>query len=111
LPTDTITEIINTLAELKRMQQLNLELLVQLSVSCSWLIEHNVPIPNAGTFSSLLSKAMTLLAELQADTPKIIQYQKLSDEKKHNLKSDGEVTEFTRATNISYIVHNLIPRG
>jgi hypothetical protein len=93
LPHDTVTEIIDTLTELKRMHQLNLELLEQLSVSCSWLMEHNVPIPNAETICSLLKKATILLSEIQADQPKILQYKKLADEKKQPFKTDDKETE------------------
>jgi hypothetical protein len=90
---DTFSEIINTLSELKRMHQLNLELLEQLSVSCRWLMEHKVPIPNAEKICSLLDKAKALVNEIQAETPKILQYRTPSDEKKHGDQSDGEVTE------------------
>jgi hypothetical protein len=93
LPHEAITEIIDTLTELKRMHQLNLELLEQLSVSCSWLMEHNVHIPNAETLCSLLKKATTLLGEIQADQPSIFQYQKVADEKKHLFRTDDKVTE------------------
>jgi len=67
------------------MHQLNLELLEQLSTSCGWLMEHNIPIPNAETICSLLSKAKTLINEIQGEEPKILQYQairrKVTDEK------------------------------
>jgi hypothetical protein len=71
---------------------MNLELLEQLNVACGWLIEHNMPIPNAETLISLIAKARTLLAEIQADNPKILQYnairRKVTEE-----KSDDKVTE------------------
>jgi hypothetical protein len=96
-----MTEIIDTLTELKRMHQLNLELLEQLSVSCSWLMEHSVPIPNAETICSLLRKATILLSEIQADQPTILQYRKLADETKQPPRTDGEVTESLTAIKIN----------
>lgn len=93
MPNDILPEIINTLTELRRMHQLNFELLEQLSISCGWLIEHRVSIPNANTLASLLSKAMVLLTEIQGKDPKIIQYQELSDEFLQRKKSDGDLTE------------------
>jgi len=101
LPPDTITEIINTLSELKRMHQLNLELLEQLGVACSWLMEHNIPIPNASTLSSLLSKTMVVLAEIYSDMPKVLQYSAIR-RKVTDQKSDGEVTEPDTATHIRF---------
>jgi nitrous oxide reductase len=88
-----MTEIIDTLSELKRMHQLNFELLEQLSVSCNWLMEHKVPIPNAEKICSLLNKAKALANEIQAETPKILQYRMLSDESKQPHKPDDKVTE------------------
>ncbi|MFB3889517.1 MAG: hypothetical protein ACE14S_08495 [Candidatus Bathyarchaeia archaeon] len=90
---DLIGEAIATLTELKRVHQLNLELLEQLSVACDWLMSNNIPVSNASTFASLLEKSVALLNEIQAESPKIIQYTKLSDGRKHPNKSDGEVTE------------------
>lgn len=84
MPSDSLTEIISTLSELKRLHQLNLELLEQLNISCGWLLEHNISIPNAETLCSLLSRAKALVAEIEADTPKIMQYspirRKVTDE-------------------------------
>jgi len=91
LPNDSVTEIIDTLTELKRMHQLNMELLEQLGVACGWLLEHNIPIPNASTLASLVRKSLALLTEIQTETPKTLQYQKLADEKKHLHGTDGEV--------------------
>lgn len=88
-----MAEIINTLSELKRMHQLNLELLEQLSVSCNWLMEHKVPIPNAEKICSLLDKAKALVNEIQAETPKILQYRMLSDESKQPHKPDDKLPE------------------
>jgi hypothetical protein len=81
---DMMTEIIKTLSELKRMHQLNLELLEQLSVCCSWLMEHNIPIPNKATICSLLTKAKALISEIQTE---------ISDEFLHGDKSDEDFTE------------------
>ena len=86
---DAISEICNTLVELRRMHQLNMELLEQLGVACGWLLEHNIPIPNASTFASLVTKSLALLKEIQAEEPRMLQYQKLSDESKQPRKPDG----------------------
>ncbi len=96
MPLDAMTEAINTFTELKRMHQLNLELLEQLNASCSWIREHNVPIPNAEALASLLNKALTLADEIQADAPKILQYQVSGRKVTPNGINDGtdeEVTE------------------
>ena len=90
---NNLNETIETLAELKRMHQLNMELLEQLAVACDFLKKSGVPLPNASTFVSLLSKAVSLLNEIQADEPKMMQYQKLADEKKHLLRTDEDETE------------------
>jgi hypothetical protein len=89
---DSFTEVIDSLAELKRMSQLNLELLEQLVVTCTWLRNSGIHLPNESVFDSLLNKTIALLNEIQADEPKILQYKKLSDDWKHPNKSDGEVT-------------------
>jgi hypothetical protein len=85
-----MTEIIDTLTELRRMYQLNMELLEQLGVACGWLLEHNVPIPNASTFTSLVTKSLALLREIQVEEPRMLQYQKLTDEKKQHFRTDEE---------------------
>lgn len=87
---DSIQEIIDTLIELKRMHQLNFELLEQLNVTCQWIIANNFPIPDKEHMSSLLNKSFTLLNEIQASTPKTLQYQKLTDEKKQHFRTDEE---------------------
>ena len=89
---DALVEIIGTLKELKRMHQLNFELLEQLNVICKWILDNHIPIPNEEHMTSLLHRSLTLLTEIQADTPKILQYQKLTDEKKHPLKTDEDET-------------------
>ena len=61
---DIMTEIINTLTELKRLHQLNIELLEQLDVACNWLLSHNIQIPNSDTLCSLLTKVEALLNEI-----------------------------------------------
>jgi hypothetical protein len=63
-----LTEIIDTLGELKRMHQLNLELMEQLDVTCGWLLDNNIQVPNHEHFLSLLIKARTLLKEIYART-------------------------------------------
>ena len=88
-----LSEVAKTLQELKRLHQLNMELLEQFSISCDFLLKSGVKVPNASTFASLLNKALSLLNEIQADEPKIIQYQKISDEILHGKKSDRDFTE------------------
>jgi len=75
------------------MSQLNMELLEQLAVTCEWLRNSGVKLPNQSSFDSLLNKTMALLDEIQADEPKILQYKKLSDEFSHKKISDGNFTE------------------
>jgi hypothetical protein len=55
---------IETLKELKRMHQLNLELLEQLNVTCQWIIDNNIQVSDEEHMSSLLNKSLTLLNEI-----------------------------------------------
>lgn len=87
-------EAIDTLQELRRMHQLNMELLEQLAVTCEHLVSNHVEVPNSNIFTSLLNRAMTLLDELQADEPKTLQYRKLTDE---NLQHKRDSQELDRA--------------
>ena len=96
-----LTEIIETLQELERLHQLNLELLEQLNMISGWLIERNITIPDPHILYSLLAKANALLNEIQSDEPKILQYQKLADEKKQHLRTDEDEPEPRIARNIS----------
>ena len=89
---DGLGEVIETLSELKRLHQLNIELLEQLSVSCSWLMEQRIPIPNAEKIVSLLSKAQSLIREIQSEEPKVLQYSVIR-RKVTDGKSDEEVPE------------------
>jgi hypothetical protein len=88
-----LAEIIETLQEVERLHQLNLELLEQLNVIGGWLVEHDIPIPNPHILYSLLAKAKALLNEIESDEPKVVQYQKLADEKKQLNRTDEEGTE------------------
>ena len=85
MSSDIITETIDTLKELKRMHQLVLELLEQLDVTCGWLLENKIPIPNRDTIYSLLVKTKTLLDEIHSKTS--------SDEFLQPKKSDKDLTE------------------
>jgi hypothetical protein len=71
---DSIDNIVDTLTELKRLHQLNMELLEQLHVATNWLFEHNIPLPNTDTLYSLFQKSKSLLIEIQAGEPKILRY-------------------------------------
>jgi hypothetical protein len=63
------------------MHQLNLELLEQLAITCDWLRVSGVKLPNERAFNALLNKTTALLDEIQTDTPRILIYKKLSDDK------------------------------
>jgi hypothetical protein len=100
MSSSSLGTIIATLQDLERMHQLNLELLEQLNVTCAWLIEHNIPIPNMQTLLSLLGKTRALLAEIQADEPSLLQYQAIR-RKVTDSESDDKVTEpFRKVTHI-----------
>jgi len=90
---DAIQEVIDTLSELKRLHQLNFELLEQLNVVCQWILDNHTHIPNEGKLRSLLSKSLALLSEIHADTPKTLIYQKLSDGSYHGNESDDKLPE------------------
>jgi hypothetical protein len=88
-----LTQIINTLQELERMHQLHIEMLEQLDVIFTYIIENDLQIPNKDKLFSLLSKNHALLNELcSSNSLRIIQYRKLSDGRKHIDDSDTEVT-------------------
>jgi hypothetical protein len=78
MSSDIIAETIDTLTELKRMYQLNLELLEQLGVACGWLLDNKIPIPNRDTICSLLVKARMLLDEIYS--PPFLQHRKRTPE-------------------------------
>lgn len=91
-----LQEVIDTYQELQRMHKLNIEMLEQLAVACDYLVTNQIQLPNASTFASLLSKAMVLMDEIQADEPKILQY--TTNRRKftapfHGNKTDEDVTE------------------
>jgi hypothetical protein len=90
---DAIQETIDTLNELKRLHQLNFELLEQLNVVCQWMLDNYIHVPDEEKMRSLLGKSLTLLREIQADTPQIILYQKLADKKKQTYGTDEEEPE------------------
>jgi len=89
MSSNILDEVISTLQELRRMHQLNFELLEQLNVACSYLLENRITIPNQEKLASLLSKATSLLEEIRNP---------LSDEFLQRKKSDKDFTEsiFTR---------------
>lgn len=79
-----LAKIIETLQELERVHQLNLELLEQLDVVFEWIIKNDMLVPNREKLSSLLIKIHALLEELYSSSPQILQYQairrKVTDE-------------------------------
>ena len=81
------------------MHQLNLELLEQPDVACGWILDNHITIPNSSLIASLLLKAKALLKELQSTEPKIMQYQRLSDEGYHDDDNRRKVTR----TDTTYI--------
>ena len=105
LPLNSLTEIVDSLSELKRMYQLNIELLEQLAVTLERQKTSGVHNPNEDTFNSLLNKTNTLQDEIQADEPKILTYninrRKVTDlreytgtdESLHGYKTDEDFTE------------------
>ena len=88
-----LQEATDTFQELKRMHQLNIELLENLSLACNHLVTFHIQVPNASTLASLLNKATTLLDEITASESQTIKYRKLSDDWKHRDKPNGKVTE------------------
>ena len=105
---EILGEIIDTLNELKRMHQLNYELLEQLNIVCGYLRENHIKLPNEEKFVNLLSRAMALLNEIQAITPKTFQYQKISRRKVTDSGTDGEVTEPSCAKSIRCLTLGII---
>jgi hypothetical protein len=88
-----LSTIIETLQELQRMHQLNLELLEQLDIVFKWIAETDIPIPNKEKLATLLYKTKALLKELYApSTFKILQYRKLSDDSYHEGSNRRKVT-------------------
>lgn len=94
IPLSDISAIIETLQELERMHQLNLEILEQLNVTCEWILKSDISIPNKEKLDSLFLKTQALLKELySSNSLRTLQYQKLADEKKQHFKTDEEVPE------------------
>jgi hypothetical protein len=81
-----------TMQELQRMHQLNIELLEQLEVACSFLLQNHVEVPNKRTFKSLLRKAWSLMDEIRADEIKDVQYT-VSRRKVTDFGTDEDETE------------------
>jgi len=71
---DVIQQTIDALTEIKRMQQLNFELLEQLNVACQYIVDTKIEIPNEEHLGSLLKKSMALIDELQGNNPVLLQY-------------------------------------
>lgn len=96
---DAIQEVIDTLNELKRLHQLNFELLEQLNVVCQGILDDHICVPNEEKMRSLLGKSLMLLNEIRTDAPAVLllQYKKLTDEKKQHFTADEEETAPKRA--------------
>ncbi len=90
---EAIQNVIDTLSELKRMHQLNFELLEQLNVTCQWIIDYKINIPNETLMRSLVGKSLALLNELRGDTPKTLTYKKIANESLHEPKNNEDFTE------------------
>ena len=87
-----LSEVNSTLQELQRLHQLNIELLEQLDVTFSWLLDNHIKLPNESAFYSLVLKARALMIEIQAGEPNI-QYKKLADEFLQRKLTDKDFTE------------------
>jgi hypothetical protein len=65
---DLLKDATATLNELLRMHQLSQELLETLTVTMIWVKDyaekHNIPLPKESSYTSLISKAQTLVEEL-----------------------------------------------
>ena len=89
-----LSVVVETLQELQRMHQLNLELMEQLDVVFRWIINNDLDIPNKEKIVSLLNKTKALTKELYStNTTKTLHYHKLADEKKQHFRTDEEVPE------------------
>lgn len=69
---DLLSETAKILSELKRMHQLNYELIEQLNVTCQWIVDNKLKIPNAEKLQSLLIKSVSLMHEVQSDVPTFV---------------------------------------
>lgn len=90
---DAIQQAIDALTEIKHLHQLNFELLEQLNVSCQYIVDNNIEVPNEPHLRSLLSKSLSLIAELQGKEPKTLIYKKVANESLHGDKTNGNFTE------------------
>jgi hypothetical protein len=89
-----LSEIAQSLQELERMHQLNLELLEQLNVIFEFVMQNNIAIPNKEKLSSLLLRTQALLKELYFSKPQLLSYRKLTTQRKFTEeKPDGDFTE------------------
>ena len=68
-------------------------MLEQLDVTCGWLMEHNVQIPNSNSFASLLAKAKTLLNEIQSKPIASMLVVRTADENLQRKRTDKDFTE------------------
>jgi hypothetical protein len=88
-----LPSIIQSLQELQRMHQLNLELLEHLGVFFQWILDSKIDISNKEKFESLLHKTKALMNELYClDSPKTLHYSAIRRKVTDN-KSDEEVPE------------------
>jgi hypothetical protein len=88
----SVDRVIRTFVKLKRLHQLNLELLEQLHVAMLWIAEHKIPLPNPDVLNSLFLKSKSLLNEIQSNEPEFIQYT-ISRRKVTTFRTDEEVPE------------------
>lgn len=88
---NSLGDIIHNLQQLKEMHQLKLELLEQLDVTCGYVLDSNISVPNREHLASLLIKTKAILAEISSEKPQILIYRKIADEKKHLKGTDEEV--------------------
>jgi hypothetical protein len=102
LPLDYLTQFSDSISELKRMYQLNVELLEQLAITCDFIKRNKIPVPNEETFNSLLNKTTTLIDEIQADELITLQYSvnrhNPSDDSYHEPRNRRKVNRTVRTT-------------
>lgn len=91
---DAIQEAIDTLTELKRLHQLNFELIEELNTASQWILDNNINVPNKERIRSLLGKSLALLKEIQSEpTTEILVVKKLTDGFLQRNPNDKDFTE------------------
>jgi hypothetical protein len=82
---DVLHSINQTLQELERLHQLNVELTEYLNTIMNWIIVNEIPVPSKEKLFSLLRKAEAIQKEIYGS--------KISDDFLQRKKSDKDLTE------------------